>query len=274
MVGLRIGVVLSVVFLASCAWEVEPVGRPRVSAGGGGGTGVGGASGSVGNGGSAGTAGGSGSTGTGGSAGSAGAGGVGGVGAAGGGAGTGGAPECTPENEASDCDHTSCDPATLTCGPFSRGTRNECETCVSDSDCRRYLHRCVEMEFQGERYPDDRTGYCLPPAVLEFPGTPYRCDDAAPYTTVIEDRPSLSGGSGTFCSIREDLTTCDAVRAQQAEVACPDGRDDSCPSGGLCRYRQDWKGVSAYLCTYACTDSAECIDFRGDPLSCGGYCGG
>lgn len=131
------------------------------------------------------------------------------------------------------------------------------------------------MRFEGERYPDTKTGFCLPPGVSDFPGTPYRCDDAAPYTTVLEDRASLSGGEvGTYCGIQEDFTTCNAVRAQQAEVACPDGRDDECPTGGLCRYRPDWRGTWGNLCTYACTTSAECIDFKGDPLSCGGYCGG
>ena len=43
--------------------------------------------------------------------------------------------QCAPATEAMDCGERSCDPATQECSDIVRGTRAECEACVSDSDC-------------------------------------------------------------------------------------------------------------------------------------------
>jgi hypothetical protein len=129
------------------------------------------------------------------------------------------------------------------------------------------------MYFEEERFPDDHTGFCLPQAQRELVGAPYNCDGEEPYVMVLYDRVSMSGAeSSAYCGPREDFTTCYAVLAQLGELACPDGRDDQCPTGGLCRYVQD-NGKSDYRCTYACTSDSECRNKQGWELYCGGYCG-
>jgi hypothetical protein len=254
---------------AGCVLESQPLGPGNRSLDGGAGTGgVAGTDGGVGTGGSAGLGG---SAGTGGAAGSAGTGGTAGTAGSGG---TGEIGDCTPATEDDDCDGKSCNPATLRCSEIYADSRGPCETCFSDSDCWGWNHRCAEMRFQGERFPDEQTGFCLPVAEADFIGAPYRCDDESPYVTVLYDRPSLSGGAvETYCGVREDFTTCYAVLVQQQEGACPAGRDDECPAGGLCRYLEYKTGQWEYRCTYACTAAAECVDKAGKPLECGGYCG-
>ena len=160
---------------AGCVLESQPLGPGNRSLDGGAGTGgVAGTDGGVGTGGSAGLGG---SAGTGGAAGSAGTGGTAGTAGSGG---TGEIGDCTPATEDDDCDGKSCNPATLRCSEIYADSRGPCETCFSDSDCWGWNHRCAEMRFQGERFPDEQTGFCLPVAEADFIGAPYRCDDESP----------------------------------------------------------------------------------------------
>ena len=194
--------------------------------------------------------------GVGGVGGSAGAGGSGGVGAAGGGgsggsAGTGGSGG--------------------TGGTFPPGTRGTCETCTSDVDCEGSDHRCVEMTYLAQRYPDANTGFCLRVATQLSEGPPATHDCEIPYVTVLTDGRSLSGGElDDYCGVRQDLTTCDAVRAHQDAWNCANRGDDACPEGGFCEWirTETWQE----LCTYACQDTTECQGPGGEACS-QGYCG-
>lgn len=186
---------------------------------------------------------------------------------------------CTPATEADDCPGTSCDPRTMQCSTYKLASRPGCWTCVSDSDCERPDHRCVGMDYQGSRFPDNNTGFCMQVAV-PLPGEgPLDWDDAddancaAPFMIVLVDRPSLSGGDvQSYCGIQEDFTTCYAVRSFQNQEACPGGRDDECPAGAFCRIFGDGnKGVNC--CTYECTLAEQCVGLDGEPATCGGYCG-
>jgi len=185
---------------------------------------------------------------------------------------------CTPSTQAHDCPGTSCDPATLQCSTFKLASRPRCWTCVSDSDCGEPDHRCVEMDYNGDRFPDELTGFCMRVAqfVPEYEAGGYELEDDCeePFETLLVDRPSLSGGSlDSYCGIREDLTTCYALRSFQNQEACPGGRDDECPDGGICRrFGTGSKGV--YCCTFECTEDDECPAPDGAEASCGGYCGG
>ena len=246
----RAALLLALMTLASaCVLESEPVGRRTGSPDGG----AGGSAGAVGSGGSGGSAG------TGGTSGSSGVGGGGG---------------CTPESEDEDCPGTTCNPVTLECSEFYPGDRGICETCVSDRNCWGSNQRCVGMLYQDLPFPDAQTGFCLPVAEREFVGGPYRCDGHNPYVAVLYDHRSISGGEvEAYCGVREDFTTCVAVLVQQQEERCPAGRDDECPTGGLCRYLNVRNDEWEYRCTYACSSSDECVDKTGKPLDCGGYCG-
>ena len=211
--------------------------------------------------------------GTGGVGGVGGAGGIGGVGGTGGVGGNVIGSPCTVQTQDEDCNGKTCNPITLECTDFGKWERGTCETCVSDENCWNSGDRCVPMFFEGDRYPDDHTGFCLPAAQLEFPGGPYECNGEEPYVTVIPDRASMSGAGATvYCGPREDFTTCDAVSAQLDEIQCTQGADDECPAGGLCRYTQD-NGKWDYRCTYACTSNSECANLQGWELDCAGFCG-
>jgi hypothetical protein len=129
------------------------------------------------------------------------------------------------------------------------------------------------MYFGGERFPDEKHGFCLRVVVLEqtAPGVG---DCEEPFETVLPERPSLSGPpTDSYCGLREDLTTCYALRAFENQEQCPDGSDDECPAGGICRTFVHW-GAEVSCCTYECTDADECPMVDYEPASCGGYCGG
>jgi hypothetical protein len=127
------------------------------------------------------------------------------------------------------------------------------------------------MSYDGKRFPDDKTGFCLQIAVPES-GDDYGCDE--PFETVLVDRPSLSFGlTQSYCGIREDLTTCYAVRAFENQEQCPDGTDEECPEGGVCHtFGTGSKALNC--CTFECTDDDECPWLEGSPTTCGGFCGG
>jgi hypothetical protein len=220
---------------------------------------------------------GSGGAGRAGSAATGGVGGAGGIGGAGGVAGTGGVvvapPACTPGTERTDCPGTSCEPATMQCSTFKLASRAACWTCVSDNDCKTPDHRCVEMYFDGERFPDEKHGFCLRVAVLTA-DDPSEHDCGWPFGILLRDRPSLSGvPTNSYCGLQEDLTTCYALRSFENQEQCPDGSDEECPAGGICRtFEHD--GAEINCCTYACTDDDECPALDGGNPTCGGYCGG
>jgi len=253
---------VSLIACASCVFDYESVGSGRLGAGG-----VGGDGGSAGSGGTSGTSGTGGTAGVGGTAGSGGQGGMGGTG------GNVTGSSCTVANQDQDCDGKSCNPIILECFGFGPDERGTCETCVSDQNCSNWEHRCVLMEFGGNPYPNDHTGFCLPEAAQDFAGGPYHCNGEEPYVAVLEDRFSMSGaGPSAYCGVRENLTTCDAVHAQLDERPCTAGSDDDCPDGGICRYTED-NGKWDDRCTYECTSDSECRNVQGWTLNCAGYCG-
>ena len=138
-------------------------------------------------------------------------------------------------------------------GAFAPGSRGTCETCTSDSDCAGDDQRCVQMHYRQLPFPDGATGFCLRIAG----GSPPAYDCAPPYVTVLIDAPSLSSSElHNYCSIREDLTTCLAMRAHQELRSCAVGGDTACPIGGVCG--QVRVADSEDVCTYPCDDDPEC----------------
>jgi hypothetical protein len=209
--------------------------------------------------------------GTGGISGTGGIGGAGGLGGAGGVGGSGGTiePDCTPGTERTSCPGTSCHPELLVCTSMVIASRGTCESCFSDSNCAEADHRCVKMAYQGEPFPSEIFGFCL--KLIDDEASE---DCIPPFIVPLEERASMSGGSKQdYCGIDEALATCDAVRAFHSEVACPGGRDDECPDGGICRGVQANGNRTEYRCTYACEGTPECSGQWAE-VSCAGYCGG
>ena len=152
---------------------------------------------------------------------------------------------------------------------------------MSDSDCEAPKHRCVEMYYDGKRFPDEQQGFCLQVATIEveLDDGVYEIDDdpsncESPFTTILIKRPSLSGGRiQNYCGLNDLRTTCFAFRAFEIEEECPSGRDDECPAGGLCRTFDDG-GKTVNRCTYECTMDQQCPWISGGPSPCAGFCGG
>jgi len=159
-------------------------------------------------------------------------------------------------------------------GAFSPGSRAVCETCVGDADCGDLDHRCVEMRYLNQPYPNAQTGFCLKIAVPLSEGPPPVYDCQAPYVTVLVDRPSLSGGEvESYCGIREDFTTCAAVRAHAEAWPCTRVGDDACPDGGFCDFVKTETAGWQEFCTYACDLDSECQGPGGEACAQDGYCG-
>ena len=174
--------------------------------------------------------------------------------------------ECLPATEAMDCGDRSCDPATRECSDIARGSRAECEACVSDSDCMEEF-ACVPMRFGNVPL---RGGFCL-----QTNGTG---ECAQPFAFPLPDpRESLSGAAAAvYCGVNEELTSCEAVLTLVENVPCDDDFDCVAP-GGICREL----GEAGLGCTYACSHGTECTE-TGIPSTCGDangtaeedYCGG
>jgi hypothetical protein len=179
--------------------------------------------------------------------------------------------ECTPETEAETCpaDKT-CNPKTYQCTGEEAGSLAECDACVADSECGddgapSEAYRCVPLDYEGERFPDTNTGFCL--KSIELGGS---CSN--PYRIVLA-KQSLSGaGVDDYCGINEDLTTCPAVRALLADTECdPSSGDADCPQpAGLCR---ELPGA-VDRCTYRCNSIVECQVPGSTCPNNDDYCGG
>lgn len=179
-------------------------------------------------------------------------------------------PACTPATERSTCPGTSCDPMTLTCTNMQLSSRGTCETCFADTNCADSNHRCVWMTHQGEPFPDERLGFCLP---LVEPVIDVASDACpSPFSVLLTNRESPSGGKlQPYCGIQEKLTTCFAVLAFHNRELCPSGRDEECPEGGVCRPLSANGNKTEFACTYACTEDAECSNAV-TKVTCSGYC--
>ena len=165
-----------------------------------------------------------------------------------------------------DCGDRSCDPATRECSDTVRGSRGECEACVSDSDCiERFA--CVPMQFGNVPL---RGGFCLRGA------GPNQCEQ--PFAFPLPDaRESLSGADPAFyCGVTEALTSCEAVQALVDNELCENDFDCFGP-GGICRQ----VGVIGLRCTYQCSLATQCLE-EDSGSTCGDadgtaeedYCGG
>lgn len=155
-------------------------------------------------------------------------------------------------------------------GSVPPGSRETCETCTRDVDCKGEDHLCIEMSYWFERFPDANTGFCMRIAMPLSEGATPEYDCTAPYVTVLLDRWNLEKTvRDNYCGIREDLTTCYAVLVHQEGRNCAAQGDGVCPEGGFC----DWVRTDPWdeLCTYACNADAECLGPAG--ATCDGHCG-
>ena len=165
--------------------------------------------------------------------------------------------QCTVGTETTVClNNKSCNPATRTCTDTSRFSRQQCQSCVADSECIQTggTFRCIPMNYQGA----PRGGYCM----QATPGC------TQPFGVII-NQPSLSGApAANYCGIDQNTVSCEAVRALTSGRPCPSGNASDCMAeGALC----NMVGAFPNLCTYSCGIPAHCPT----SVSCGGgYCGG
>lgn len=153
--------------------------------------------------------------------------------------------ECTEETAETHCDAKSCNPATNQCTETDRGSVTRCGACVSDTECGLEEDRCVAMNFMGAARDG---GYCLKRGSTGC---------LPPYTSPTEERASLSGEAPEqYCGIREDLTTCEAVRDLVDGSSCE--MDSDCGAAGETDGRCETVNLTADRCTYDCGGTDEC----------------
>lgn len=153
--------------------------------------------------------------------------------------------ECTEGTAEDDCGDFSCNPATNECTETERGSVTRCGACVSDTDCGLDDDRCVAMDFMGAARDG---GYCLKRGSTGC---------LPPYTSPTEERASLSGAAPEqYCGIREDLTTCEAVRDLVDGSSCD--MDTECGAEGLTDGRCETVNLTTNRCTYDCGGTDEC----------------
>ena len=103
--------------------------------------------------------------------------------------------QCAPATEAMDCGEQSCDPATRECSDIVRGSRAECEACVSDSDCMEEF-ACVPMQFGnvplrgGFCLRTTGSGQCTQPFAFPLPDARESLSGAAPAALLRSERSS------------------------------------------------------------------------------------
>lgn len=184
--------------------------------------------------------------------------------------------DCTPALEAESCvDGKSCNPLTRRCTDTDVSSLGVCEACVADSECGDNgvpsdEYRCVPMFYEGTRFPDDNSGFCLKT-------TDSGCEQ--PFSITLAARPSLSdpAADADYCGINENLATCPAVDALLQNQRCPNGTQEECPQpSGLC----ERVGNLENRCTYRCGLPVQCpADPPADTCGSSGsssedYCGG
>ncbi len=153
--------------------------------------------------------------------------------------------QCTEATAETHCGAKSCDPATNECTDTDRGSVTRCGACVSDTECGLADDRCVPMNFMGAARD---SGYCL---------KRFSTGCIPPYASPTEERASLSGEApAQYCGIREDLTTCEAVRDLVDGASCSMNSD--CGAADLSDARCETVNGVADRCTYDCGGTDEC----------------
>jgi hypothetical protein len=176
--------------------------------------------------------------------------------------------ECLVGEEGA-CSSGECDPDTNECVSRTTGTKMACEQCSADDECAPY-HHCVPMDFAGSAHGN----YCLK---VESAGC------TQPFL-IGETKTSLGGVDALFCTLNENLTTCEALADLEAgatDQCDPSATDldaecgDPSLADGLCRK----VGVIDNKCTYECELGRDCppnagietcIEVDGGPDYCGG----
>lgn len=135
------------------------------------------------------------------------------------------------------------------------GTVGLCESCVTDEDCEDDDARCVSMTFGDSASVG---AFCL----QQSAGT---C--AAPYTTVLSARESISGAEAAdYCGVDESLTTCAALQDFVTQTSCTSA--DPCGISG----QEDGLCSDAGTCTIRCATAPECglagATCEGTPSTC------
>lgn len=169
--------------------------------------------------------------------------------------------ECTPDNETA-CDGKVCEPDTNACSSdIEQGETVTCATCITDTQCVAD-HKCIPLDYDGSHHGD----YCMKLASATCEN-PYRID--------IERNSVLAGEDDEpeeFCGINEILVTCPALAGFDEE--CPNGTDEECAEGGICRTVSS----ASNRCTYYCQNATQCelgiaCSGSGDPIDNNRYCG-
>jgi hypothetical protein len=145
-----------------------------------------------------------------------------------------------------------CNPITNVCSAFEMDRRT-CESCDTDTNCAMPDSACIPLDYMGT----PRGAYCLP---LASSGC------SRPFSPRVTGE-SLSGApAAEYCGVRENLTTCEAVRALGVSNCMATMTAADCADAGAVCTTID--GIPNQ-CSYVCMVPTECPD----GLTCvGGQC--
>ena len=181
--------------------------------------------------------------------------------------------QCALSDESACASPKSCDLLTKQCVDVAPGSVKNCTSCSNDAQCLQD-HRCIAMDFDKKAHGY----YCLKDKVAGGCAQPF---------LVLLNKPSLSGAAAAkYCSIDQDLASCEAVQALLLNWRCsgkdgmcsPDGVAPEVPvAGALCKE----VGGLTNRCSYACGSPAQCLSAP-PGNTCGkgmgndppGWCGG
>lgn len=174
--------------------------------------------------------------------------------------------QCAGRNESA-CGIRVCDVKKFSCSQTQTvASRQTCETCLSDRACQPD-YRCVPMMY---RNTTREQAYCLRPVGIHPVYKTSYChpekdnDLLRVYTTTTTERRSLSGAPAeSYCGIREELTTCEAIEQMTLRINNSCNLDSCYAPGASCKnvFVANQTGFASgyYLnCTYRCIHDHEC----------------
>lgn len=151
---------------------------------------------------------------------------------------------CTADTEAARCSGKACHPTRFECLTYPRGTRDACQACTGDVECRTGL-ACVATWFLDQPVGsfclyDQSAGGCANSTIERFP---YNRPAVA---------TSVDGASATYCFLPTS-TTCPA--RNEFAVPCSPVGPDTCGVDGIDDAVCD---PVAGQCTYRCGSAPDC----------------
>ena len=166
--------------------------------------------------------------------------------------------ECTGATEDEDCAGDSCKQSTGECTDTPVGSRDDCQACEADSECKNgtecVLHMLEEVNL----------GYfCFYDRATQGGGCADTISSLQPYSQTLPDAVSIDNTQqATYCL---PVTSCAAIESAAEGVMC--GTDNTmCGAVGIEDGICLESGLAMGKCSYPCTADSDCLNGVGDDV--------